>query len=193
MGTFWTARWQGYRDARHDRAARRLLAWDIARAGAWALGFFGGCLANAALEKTAAANFMIGVSTFGTFLASFVLVVMNSAGQREMSLMPDAFRVRQMEERLKWLLSDQLVMVVSALGSALCALAWLAYAAVAGHAPLVVSASVFAFTALAALNAMRLPFQVWELQASALAEERERAMRRLNRENDARFGERSGP
>lgn len=187
MGTFWTVRWQGYKGARRDPAARRLLVWDVARAVLWAAGFFAGCFVHASVSPPSGANLMIGISTFGTFLASFVLVVMNSAGRRELAQMPDAMRVRHMEERLKWLLSDQLVMVVSALAAALGALAWLACDAVLGRTPLLVSAVVFGFTTLAAFNALRLPFQVWELQASALDEERQRAMDRLNKENHERF------
>jgi hypothetical protein len=132
-------------------------------------------------------RFIAGITTFGTFLASFVLSVMTATGKREMGLMPDARSVRMMEQRLRWLLSDQLIMVVSALAAAVCGLIWMAVETLCVAPPLLLTAAVVAFGGLAGFNALRLPFQIWELQFSALMEDRKRAHERLNKQNDEHF------
>jgi hypothetical protein len=187
--SFWTLRWEAYSTAGHDAGARRILAWDIGRVLTWAACFSLGAWAHQAVleNRSEALRFMIAIATFGTFLASFVLSVMTTTGKRELDLMRDATTVRQMEDRLRWLLSDQLIMVVSALAAAACGLAWLGLAAGGVEPYRVVTAAVLAFGGLAVFNALRLPFQIWELQSSALLEERKRAFDRLNQENEDRF------
>lgn len=189
--SFWTLRRAAYKSAAKDAGARKVLASDIGRVLVWAVFFAIGLRCHAALLSaehfSAAMRFMVAIATFATFLASFVLSLMTATGKREMDLMPDARRVRLMADRLTWLLSDQLIMVISALATAATSLAWLGMAAVTGSPFLLLTALVLAFGGLAVFNALRLPFQIWELQSSALEEERQRAFERLNKENDERF------
>lgn len=189
--SFWTLRWAAYSSVTHDPSTWKILGWDIGRVVVWATLFVVGSSAHSAFvteDMTKSLRFMIAIATFGTFLASFVLSVMTTTGKRELGLMQDATSVRQMKERLQWLLSDQLIMVVSALLTAASSLTWLGIAAV-GYSPChLLTATVIAFGGLAIFNALRLPFQIWELQSSALNEEQQRAYERLNKETMERFG-----
>lgn len=193
---FFALRWEAYASSGTTAGSRKILCWDIGRALVWMVFFAVGLLAHdmlAAAEPSKPMRFMIAAATFGTFLASFVLSVMTTTGKRELDLMPDANSVRQMKERLRWLMSDQLIMVVSALLTASFALVWLGVAA-AGFEPFpCVTASALAFAALAVLNALRLPFQMWELQSSALEDEQKRAIDRIKRMTEQMFRDQEQP
>lgn len=185
----WEIRWAAYRAAKNDFSACKLLFWDVVRLALFAVGFCLGMHWHDALmaDVAGAARLMIGVVAFGTFLASFVLSVMNSAGGRELTLMPDATRVRHVKERLLWLLSDQLIMTVSAVLTAITGLAWLGVVSVSAGSAGWLTGGVLGFAGLTAFNALRLPIQIWELRASLLEEEQLRAHVRINKETQARF------
>lgn len=112
---------------------------------------------------------------------------MGNLGKRELSMAPNAAIARQFKERLQWLLSDQLLMVVSALLVAAFSLAWLGLGSAGVTPPFWMTAATMGFLALALVNALLLPFQIWELQSSALEDELERAYKRLNDETRAAF------
>lgn len=186
---FWSLRISTYRDARKHASSRQLLEWDVFRLIAWGAGFWAGLVVDPILQgQTGGADrqFVMVLCTFSTFLASFVLAVMANTGKREMSIARDAHSARKMKERLAWLLSDQLIMVVSALATAGSGLIWLLCVA-AGSRPAVVTATVTAFGLLALINALRLPVQIWELQSTSLSDELDRTIDRLNKETDEKF------
>lgn len=188
MKNFWASRVAGWKSA-----TRSLLLWDVARAAVF-VGFsvLGWCshpsLGDPA-NRSAAATLFVAIATFGTFLASFVLVLMSNVGKRELALMPNAQRVEAMVGRLRWLMSDQLIMVVAALGATAAALTWLAVDAILGASLAPVTALSMGFAALALINALRLPVQIWELQSSALEEEKRKAFAALNQKVDDLFDE----
>ena len=189
---FFALRWDAYKAAKKDVGSRKILSWDVGRVLVWMMFFTVRLVAHdlfTAGDSTKPMRFMIAITTFGTFLASFVLSVMTTTGKRELSSMRDATSVRLMKERLRWLMSDQLIMVVSALLAAALSLMWLGVVSADLCPPRLLTASVLAFGALAVFNALRLPFHVWELQSSALEEEQRRAIQRLNSEVDKMFKE----
>lgn len=188
---FWTLRLQAYKHVRESEESRRIAGWDALRVLVWAAFFVVGLYAHASLialqGSFTAIPLVAALTTFGTFLASFVLSVMNAAGKRELGLVRSAAEATQVEERLRWLLSDQLIMVVSALLTAIAGLLWLGFFVVSQSEPLILTAILLGFGALTAINAIRLPFQIWELQSSSLADEKKRAFERLNKEASERF------
>lgn len=186
---FWTLRVTAYCDAAVSPSSRRLLMWDVLRLLAWGGGFSAGLFLDSSMQEHmegADRQFMIALCTFSTFLASFVLAVMSNTGKRELSTVRDGDAARKMKERLAWLLSDQLLMVVSALAAAASGLVWLACVS-AGQRSALLTATAIAFGVLALVNALRLPVQIWELQSTALDDEHKRAIDRLNKEVDEMF------
>lgn len=186
----WSFRLQAYRAVGRGKSFWRLLTWEIIRVVIFALGFASGFFAHdafVAADNPHVARFVIGTVTFGTFLASFVLSVMGSTGGRQLTAMPDSAAVRRMKERLLWLLSEQMIMVASALLTAVSGLLWLGLSASTIAVPSYISGAVLAFAALTAVNAFRLPLQIWELQASALDEEQQRAQAQVNQKVEGLF------
>lgn len=190
---FWTLRFDAYRAVKTNSEARKIALWDVLRAVSWC-GFFcaGLWLSSRLVAEDVMGDvlrFVVAATTFGTFLASFVLSVMNATGKRELSLATTAIEMNAMADRLRWLLSDQLIMVVSALLTAACGLLWLAFSAISEPVPQLVVALAVAFLGLSLVNALRLPFQIWELQSSVISDERARTIERINKENAKRFGD----
>lgn len=186
---FWSLRVSTYRHAASSLPSRRLLAWDVARLLAWSGGFIAGLLLDAPMREHSAGadrQFMIALCTFSTFLASFVMAVMANASKRDLNAARNADAARKMKERLAWLLSDQLLMVVSALAAAASGLVWLACVS-AGQRFAVLTATATAFGVLAIFNALRLPVQIWELQSTSLEDEHARAVDRISKEVDDLF------
>lgn len=164
--------------------------WDYLRFLLFVLGFFVGQWVHPhlLLAPPAIAPVFVAAVAFSTFLASFVLSIMVSTGKYQLDTATSGMEVNMMRDRLLWLLSDQLVMVVSALTSAALGLLWLAALAIS-QLSAVLTSLVFASVFLAFINAFRLAAQVWEIQSELLEDERRRAIKRLQKEVDEQLSE----